>query len=1247
MTDEPTLKPATIKALLGHETSLTTGSAVQALLNTIPDLVWLKDEHGVYRLCNTAYERFFGAPISEIVGKNDYDFVEQSLADTFRQHDLRAIECGKPCTSENWITFADDGYTGLFQTIKSPIYDANGAFVGVLGIARDITQSHDAKKRLEERQALLQSIVDLAGSAIALVDPDTGAFVVFNDAACSMLGYSRNDYSELTLCSIDADLASDVVLKKLRATLSEGNSTFEGSLRHKDGHHIDVLVTSSVIELGGKPLVETLWTDISELKRSEREVRRREAMLARTEQLAQVGSWEWHLTEGQVYWSAELCNLFMLEPDSRVPSFDEEGLSGFYHEEDYPRLKAAIEKAITGREPYELELRIKRKDGEVRTCLAYGEPECDETGKVIRLIGYLRDLTRQREAERELYDSQRELSQAQAVAETGSWSINPATGMLKWSEQACRIFGVSPTTDADFEMFLQRVYPDDREVLASRRIEALAGGRYSLRYRVVVDNRIKWVQERAEFEVDSSGRLSKGLGVLLDITKQWQDHLMLEATTKALQLLSQDLELEEILNEVIHAGEVINPGIIYSLMLLDPSLHEPVIEGSIRLPPAYTTLLQAQVEELVIKLSLMGDPEPDAQLSVPVLVRAPEELSELAAGHGFASVWAFPLRGPEGRVAGIFLLHFSREGEPNANDTSIIQQLSGLVLRVIEQARTRDALRLSSRAIEFSHSGIVVTDTSGIILDVNPAYSKMTGYSKQELLGQRPSVLKSGWQSDLFYRQFWSDIEQEGYWRGELWNKRKDGSYYAEWLTVSALRDGQGNITHYIGISDDITESKAAVERIQFLAFHDPLTALPNSQLARERVGQAINQVKRDNKGSFALVLIDLDQFKAVNVAFGYTLGDELLRQVAHRLLESVRESDTVSRQGDDEFMVIITQDASMLAVSGICTKLLQVLSKSYQLNEHQLSISASIGVAMYPEDGQDYDDLMKKADLAVNSVKEAGRNSFRFFNEQMNSDVMQHVLLRNGLIRALEQSEFLLYYQPQVDMRTGQVIGLEALIRWNNPEFGLVSPADFIPVAESTGLIVEMGAWVLREACRQLKTWREALGVADLVMAINISAVQFTIGDLFKTVEGVLEEFEIPPNVLELELTESVLLKEASTALDIISRLHRLGVKMSIDDFGTGFSSFAYLKKLPVDRLKIDRSFVMDITTNEDDAAIANAIVSLSHILGLNVIAEGVEDDDQVALLTKHGCDQYQGFLFSRPLAADDCEHLLRRAIN
>ncbi|HZX29761.1 MAG TPA: EAL domain-containing protein [Rhodocyclaceae bacterium] len=535
-------------------------------------------------------------------------------------------------------------------------------------------------------------------------------------------------------------------------------------------------------------------------------------------------------------------------------------------------------------------------------------------------------------------------------------------------------------------------------------------------------------------------------------------------------------------------------------------------------------------------------------------------------------------------------------------------------------------------ALEASGEGVIITDSSLAIIFANPAVTDITGYTNGEIIGQTPRLFASGRHDREFYRNIRKQLSEHGAWQGEIWDRRKNGEVYPKWLAIRTIRDPVGDVGYYIGTFSDISERKATELRMHFLAYYDPLTGLPNRLLLRDRFQQASAAALR-NGSTVALLSLDLDRFKDINDSLGHPLGDKLLQAVARRLQRCLQDTDTVSRSGGDEFTIILADGRGAEDAALVLDKLRQRLGEEFQVEGHGLHVTFGMGIGFFPEDGADFDALMQKTDLAMYRAKEAGPNSYRYFTDDMNAAAVEKITLENGLRKALERQELILHYQPQVDIASGRIIGLEALIRWQHGQLGFMGPGRFIPVAEETGLIVPIGEWVIREACRQVQAWRRA-GRGEVSVAVNLSALQFARSNLIEVVASALAESGLPPACLELELTESILIQDQDNVLATVDRLKELGVQLSIDDFGTGYSSLSYLKRFKVDRLKIDQSFTRGLPASEDDAAIVRTIIQMCASLKLGVIAEGVETPEQARFLQEAGCSMAQGYFFGKPAA-------------
>jgi diguanylate cyclase (GGDEF)-like protein/PAS domain S-box-containing protein len=548
--------------------------------------------------------------------------------------------------------------------------------------------------------------------------------------------------------------------------------------------------------------------------------------------------------------------------------------------------------------------------------------------------------------------------------------------------------------------------------------------------------------------------------------------------------------------------------------------------------------------------------------------------------------------------------------------------------------------RLSSAVFTGISDGVCVTDANSLILLTNNAFSKVTGYSTDEVLGNNPRLLQSGVHSAEFYRDMWDAIIRFGNWQGEITNRRKDGELVSEWLNISAVHDASGRLTNYVGIFSDLSERHAAAERIQYLSSFDPLTNLPNRSLFADRLGQSLISAHRFNRET-AVILLDLDRFRFINDTLGPPIGDGILVEVARRLSLQVRDGDTIGRRSGNEFGFVMANLGHERDTIALAQRMLDAIAVPFEVGGRSVTLTACIGVSVAPRNGNDVDALMKCADAALLRAKKSGQNTFRFYSPEMDADAARRLGLEVALRQALQRNELTVFYQPQISLDSGNMIGMEALLRWNTPEFGSVSPMEFIPIAEETGLILPIGEWVLRTACLQARQWLD-LGLASLRIAVNLSSRQFRQANLPALVSQCLGESGLPSGALELEITESALIDDVDEAIAQCQTLKALGVKISLDDFGTGYSSLAYISRFPFDKIKIDQSFVRDITENPVNAAIATAAIVMARSLNLSVLAEGVETEAQASFLRSRRCDSMQGYLFSRPLPAAEFEQLL-----
>lgn len=1024
-----------------------TGSLLRTILQTIPDMVWLKDAEGVYLSCNQMCERFYGAAEADIVGKTDYDLVDRELADSFRKHDRMAMASGQPDVSERWITYADDGHRAFIETIKSPFFDAEGQLIGVLGIARDITERCAATDKIQR-------------------------------------------------------------LTQLYAALSQCNQAI---VRSKSETELFSQVCLDAVRFGGMKMA---WIGLLD------------------ESGKQVVPVAFH-GEG-----AEYLQDIQISVDENTPAG--RGPTGTTIRENHPFW-----------------------------CQDFANDPATE------------------------YWHER--------GTHFGWRSSAALPLLRDGVPVGAFTIYSDKTDAFDEI--------SRNLL----VEMASDISYALDNfdREAVRNRLE-MQSKNERAI--------------------------------LELLAKGEPLPSLLNQLVASYESMYPGMLCSVLLLSADgLH--LEHGAARsLPAAYC---QA-IDGVAIGVSV-GSCGTAAYTKKTVIVadiaRDPlwENYKELASEHDLAACWSVPIMSTQGHVLGTFALYFSAPRSPGADEMAALERGAHLASLAIERAETEVRLIKLSQAVEQSPNVIVITDLAANIEYVNAAFVRSTGYNLSEVTGRNPRLLHSGKTPKATYDDMWSHLTAGETWRGELVNRRKDGSEFIESVRISPVRKSDGQVTNYLAIKEDITEQKQAQARIVQLAHFDFLTGLPNQSLLKDRFAHAMSLSQRAGT-QLAVLFMDIDHFKNINDTLGHRVGDGLLIQLATRLKALVREEDTLSRMGGDEFILVLPgTDAN--GAAHVAEKLLGTVAQTCHVEQYELVVTPSVGIAIYPGDGTDFDKLYQSADVAMYRAKREGRNCFRFFTSEMQASSARRLQIENALRNALVRDQFQLHYQPQIAMQDGRVVGAEALLRWQHPELGMVSPAEFITVAEESGQILAIGEWVLRTAVEQARRWIDN-GQQPITIAVNLSAVQFREAGLPDLVMAILKEADLPSQYLELELTESVAMDSPLEAIAVMDNLHARGIRMSIDDFGTGYSSLSYLKKFKVSKLKIDQSFVRDIAEEPESRAIVSAIITLASSMGFQTIAEGVETAGQLAFLRLQGCNEVQGYYFSKPLDVGQFESFMRSRI-
>lgn len=793
----------------------------------------------------------------------------------------------------------------------------------------------------------------------------------------------------------------------------------------------------------------------------------------------------------------------------------------------------------------------------------------------------------------------------------GVWDWNLVTDETFYSKRWCEILGLTEGEIGNgLDAWQKCIHPDDKSNVTVSVQNYLDGKAdiYCSEYRVVCqDGLSKWVRERGMvFDRAANGKALRMIGTLMDITERKSAQLALIESEQRLQAI---IETEpECITITDAQGRLLEMNSAGLAMIEADSLAQVMGRSVLEfVAPEYHEAFNNAHQR--------------------VIAGRAETLEFVIVGFNGRRVWA------------------EAHGAPMQEKNGITVCL-GVTRDISERKRAESEMRIAATAFE-SQEGIMVTDANNVILRVNHAFTKITGYHAGEVVGKTPSLLNSGRQDKVFYKDMWASINNTGAWEGEIWNRRKNGEIYPEHLTITVVYDAAGVKTNYVATLTDITMNKAASEEIKNLAFYDSLTHLPNRRLLLDRLQQALAVSERSKKKG-AVLFIDLDHFKNLNDSLGHAVGDLLLQQVARRLSDCVREGDTVARIGGDEFVLLLEDlDANTIETAKktelIGYKILETLNQPYLLDAHEYHCSPSIGATIFDAHQFEIEELLKQADIAMYEAKKSGRNALCFFDPIMQEAINNRVELERELRNAISAEQFKLHYQIQVD-KTGYPLGAEALIRWHHPERGMISPAQFIPLAEETGLIIPIGQWVLEVACAQLKQWQQHTDTRHLTLSVNVSAKQFHQAGFAEQIKAALEKHAINPMLLKLELTESILLENVDAIIETMNALRKIKVHFSLDDFGTGYSSLQYLKTLPIYQLKIDQSFVRDIADDINNQAIVRTIIAMAHTLNLNVIAEGVETEAQRQLLLSNGCNTYQGYLFGKPLPIDAFELSLKR---
>jgi diguanylate cyclase (GGDEF)-like protein/PAS domain S-box-containing protein len=1201
------------------------------LVNTTDGIVWEAD-------ARTFQFTFISEKAVKLLGFPAADWLEPGFwVSRLHPEDATwAPEFCASCTGRlephdfNYRFIAQDGRTVWLRDIVTVVVE-QGAPRWVRGIMVDITAHKQAEIALQTSRDRLNAVLQTTIDGYWLVDLK-GRIIDVNDAAAKMLGYTREALLQLGPNDIDAiDTPADVHAR-IERMLKSGGERFETRHRTRSGDIIDVEVSATL--LPGQSALVVFVHDITQRKEAQEALKRSKDMLLETELIGKVGGWSINIDTMSATWTDEVYRIHELE---RSDNLAVEKAINFYTEGSRPILAKAVQRAIECGEAYDLELELVTAKGNTRAVHAIGKADL----KNRRIYGFFQDLTERKQAEAALLASEERWKFAIEGAGDGLWDWNIQTGKAYYSTRYKTMLGFAEEDIGDSaDEWSKRIHPDDAPGVFAAMQPYMDGkpGVATVEFRMLrKDGSWQWTMGRGMVVArDTDGKPLRMIGTNSDISGRKQAEQYERFRSHTMELLVTNEPLDDLLEAIVRGVEKLHPDMLCSILLLDDAGRHLVEGAAPSLPDFYNDAIFG------IEIGLgVGSCGTAAFTGERVIVSdiathpywAPYK--DLAARAGLGACWSQPIRGSLGQVLGTFAVYHRTAHTPAQADIDLIEQTANLTSISIERKQALAKLQLAAGVFTHALEGIMITAADATIIDVNDAFTRITGYGREEAVGHNPRFLSSGRHDRHIYEAMWAALAESGHWSGEVWNRRKDGEVFAEMLTISAVRDAQGNTQQYVALFSDITAIKEHQSQLERIAHFDALTNLPNRVLLADRLHQAMSQAVRRHQ-QLAVAYLDLDGFKTINDRHGHEAGDQVLITLAHRMKEALREGDTMARLGGDEFVAVLIDLEDTSASLPLLQRLLEVAALPVQLGDLSLQVSASVGVTFYPQTLDiDADQLLRQADQAMYQAKVAGKNRCCVFDAAQDRNIRHHHESLERIRLALERREFVLHYQPKVNMRSGKVIGAEALIRWQHPEKGWMAPATFLPAIEDHALAVEVGEWVIDTALHQMALWYDA-GL-DLPVSVNISARQLQQGDFVERLQVILAKHpKARPNCLELEVLETSALNDMNQVSQVIDECHAMGVKFALDDFGTGYSSLTYLKRLRVAVLKIDQSFVRDMLDDPDDLAILQGVIGLAAAFKREVIAEGVETVAHGTALLQLGCDLAQGYGIARPMSPD-----------
>ncbi|WP_159878243.1 EAL and GGDEF domain-containing protein [Aquitalea denitrificans] len=1164
-------------------------SLLDAVVSGTSDAVFVKDRQGRYLMVNEAAARFVGRAAADIIGQDDRALFDADSAAALMAGDDAIMKAGKLHAAEEYLRL-QDGAEMVFQVSKGPVFGMDGQVVGLFGISRDITRQQQDQQRLQQNEADLRAAQRMAGIGNWSWDVVHDRHEWSSEIYCI---YGRAAdlppavYPEVASYFTPESWASLSAL--VEQCLQDGKSyQCDAEVIRPDGERRWITARGEALcdAEGRVQRLQGTVQDISERMRLTMQIRSSERRLQQVVEATSDGFWDWDLRTGYVYRSARYYTLTGYRPED--DTHDVQFFRQLLLSDDVAIWQQALNAHLRGETAQmEFDVRLITRSGELRWIRVRGRAvERGDSGEVLRLVGTLSDITERRRLDEDLHLVLNEAGDAIWIAdENGRYLFaNPS---------ACRMTGHSQSQLLQMHI-VDLLAPSSLVVLPSH-LRALEEQRFI---------RSEWELNRVDGSVVvaelTTVRMQDGRYMAFgrDLTEK-------KAAERTLQSREQQLAR--------------------------------VIEGSDQ--GYWDWNVQTDDFQVSLRWKAMLGYEPDAMditRQVWLSHIHPEDLplvEDTMQRHldGLTPAYEMEMRCKSLRGGWRWILSRGRVVERDENGQPLM--MSGTHTDITEHKIHALAQKEAAIVFDSSYEGIMVVSPARRITKVNTAFTRITGFAENEALGQSPGILSSGQHGPGFYQEMWSMVRQHDFWRGEIWNRRKNGDLYAELLSISVVRDQFGQIQHYIGIFSDITQLKAHEAELNRIANYDPLTGVPNRRLLSDRLEQALTRSRRKGQ-TCAVCFLDLDGFKTVNDLHGHESGDQLLIAVTERLKGVLRADDTLARLGGDEFVLLLSDLDGSDECIPILDRVLSAVSQEVIIDKACISTSASVGVTLYPQDDADADTLLRHADQAMYQAKEAGKNRYQLFDPESDRKAQLHRRTLESLGRALQQQQFLLYYQPKVDLTDGRVIGVEALIRWRHPERGLLAPADFLPALQNSELEVTFGRWVLEESMAQAARWQE--DSMAMAISVNISANYLLHPDFYSHLQQVMQRHPVVnPAQLELEVLESAALDDMEEALRVMQQCRALGVHFALDDFGTGYSSLTYLRKLPLDTLKIDQSFVLGMLDDADDLGIVAGVIQLATVFKRQVIAEGVETLEHGAALRQMGCSQVQGYGIAAPMPA------------